>query len=70
MTTSNPWVCVSGELGDSGVMQIPKNVLEMTFDVSDISTAVFMATVAPGDGAMQRVKAKAQLFSLFMSVSH
>uniref|UniRef100_A0A8C9TAB9 DENN/MADD domain containing 5B n=1 Tax=Scleropages formosus TaxID=113540 RepID=A0A8C9TAB9_SCLFO len=34
MTTSNPWICVSGELGDSGVMQIPKNVLEMTFDVS------------------------------------
>ncbi|KAJ8006449.1 hypothetical protein DPEC_G00107380 [Dallia pectoralis] len=32
MTTSNPWVCVSGELGDSGVMQIHKNVLEMTFD--------------------------------------
>ncbi|KAJ8402451.1 hypothetical protein AAFF_G00369400 [Aldrovandia affinis] len=32
MTTSNPWVCVSGEVGDSGVMQIPKNVLEMTFD--------------------------------------
>lgn len=34
MTTSNPWMCVSGELGDSGVRQIPKNVLEMTFDVS------------------------------------
>ncbi|XP_060770286.1 DENN domain-containing protein 5B isoform X1 [Neoarius graeffei] len=32
MTTSNPWLCVSGEVGDSGVMQIPKNVLEMTFD--------------------------------------
>ncbi|XP_029317361.1 LOW QUALITY PROTEIN: DENN domain-containing protein 5B-like [Cottoperca gobio] len=32
MTTSNPWVCVSGELGDSGIMQIPKNFLEMTFD--------------------------------------
>ncbi|KAM9824396.1 DENN domain-containing protein 5B [Neosynchiropus ocellatus] len=32
MTTSNPWVCVSGELGDSGIMQIPKNVLEMTFE--------------------------------------
>lgn len=52
MTTSNPWVCVSGELGDSGVMQIPKNVLEMTFDVSDISAAVFMAMVAHGDGAV------------------
>ncbi|KAF0029541.1 hypothetical protein F2P81_018646 [Scophthalmus maximus] len=33
MTTSNPWVCVSGELGDSGVMQIPKNILDMTFDL-------------------------------------
>uniref|UniRef100_A0A668A8K2 DENN/MADD domain containing 5B n=1 Tax=Myripristis murdjan TaxID=586833 RepID=A0A668A8K2_9TELE len=36
MTTSNPWVCVSGELGDSGVMQIPKNVLEMTFDCQNL----------------------------------
>uniref|UniRef100_A0A6Q2YSL7 DENN domain containing 5B n=1 Tax=Esox lucius TaxID=8010 RepID=A0A6Q2YSL7_ESOLU len=36
MTTSNPWVCVSGELGDSGVMQIPKNVLEMTFDCHNL----------------------------------
>ncbi|CAJ0943171.1 unnamed protein product [Ranitomeya imitator] len=33
ITTSNPWVCVSGELGDTGVMQIPKNLLEMTFEV-------------------------------------
>ncbi|XP_016137971.1 DENN domain-containing protein 5B [Sinocyclocheilus grahami] len=32
MTTSNPWLCVSGELGDSGILQITKNVLEMTFD--------------------------------------
>lgn len=39
MTTSNPWVCVSGELGDSGIMQIPKNVLEMTFDVSIVVTS-------------------------------
>lgn len=37
MTTSNPWVCVSGELGDSGIMKIPKNVLEMTFDVSSVT---------------------------------
>ncbi|MFT7812607.1 DENN domain-containing protein 5B [Arapaima gigas] len=36
MTTSNPWICVSGELGDSGVMQIPKNVLEMTFDCQNL----------------------------------
>ncbi|CAJ1055757.1 DENN domain-containing protein 5B isoform X3 [Xyrichtys novacula] len=36
MTTSNPWVCVSGELGDSGIMQIPKNMLEMTFDCQNL----------------------------------
>lgn len=38
ITTSNPWICVSGELGDSGVMQIPKNHLEMTFEVSTCSS--------------------------------
>lgn len=38
MTTSNPWLCVSGELGDSGVRQITKNVLEMTFDVSLVTS--------------------------------
>uniref|UniRef100_G1NKW1 Uncharacterized protein n=1 Tax=Meleagris gallopavo TaxID=9103 RepID=G1NKW1_MELGA len=37
ITTSNPWICVSGELGDTGVMQIPKNLLEMTFEVSALS---------------------------------
>uniref|UniRef100_A0A8C8C305 DENN domain-containing protein 5B n=1 Tax=Oncorhynchus tshawytscha TaxID=74940 RepID=A0A8C8C305_ONCTS len=36
MTTSNPWVCVSGELGDSGVRQITKNVLEITFDCQNL----------------------------------
>jgi hypothetical protein len=34
--TSNPWICVSGELGDTGVMQIPKNLLEMTFEVGHL----------------------------------
>lgn len=36
--TSNPWICVSGELGDTGVMQIPKNLLEMTFEVGLANT--------------------------------
>uniref|UniRef100_A0A4W6E423 DENN/MADD domain containing 5B n=1 Tax=Lates calcarifer TaxID=8187 RepID=A0A4W6E423_LATCA len=31
MATVNPWVCVSGELGDSGVRQIPKNTQEIFF---------------------------------------
>uniref|UniRef100_A0A8B9KRQ0 DENN/MADD domain containing 5B n=1 Tax=Astyanax mexicanus TaxID=7994 RepID=A0A8B9KRQ0_ASTMX len=70
MTTSNPWVCVSGELGDSGIMQIPKNVLEMTFDVSVLtsrcSCPVFMVTAAEfpcgrwlgkgvDDGSLERI---------------
>ncbi|XP_063761495.1 DENN domain-containing protein 5B-like isoform X2 [Eleginops maclovinus] len=45
MTTSNPWVCVSGELGDSGIMQIPKNVLEMAFDCQNLGK---MTTVQLG----------------------
>ncbi|KAM9582189.1 DENN domain-containing protein 5B isoform 4-T4 [Guaruba guarouba] len=36
ITTSNPWICVSGELGDTGVMQIPKNHLEMTFECQNL----------------------------------
>ncbi|KAM8973041.1 DENN domain-containing protein 5B isoform 5-T5 [Pelodytes ibericus] len=36
ITTSNPWVCISGELGDTGVMQIPKNLLEMTFECQNL----------------------------------
>uniref|UniRef100_A0A8C9PCE9 DENN domain containing 5B n=1 Tax=Spermophilus dauricus TaxID=99837 RepID=A0A8C9PCE9_SPEDA len=34
--TSNPWICVSGELGDTGIMQIPKNLLEMTFECQNL----------------------------------
>lgn len=33
MATVNPWVCVSGELGDSGVRQMPKNTQEIFFQV-------------------------------------
>uniref|UniRef100_A0A671Y488 DENN/MADD domain containing 5B n=1 Tax=Sparus aurata TaxID=8175 RepID=A0A671Y488_SPAAU len=31
MATVNPWVCVSGELGDSGVRQLSKNTQEIYF---------------------------------------
>lgn len=33
MATVNPWVCVSGELGDSGFRQFPKNTQEIFFQV-------------------------------------
>uniref|UniRef100_A0A8C7JPS5 DENN domain containing 5B n=1 Tax=Oncorhynchus kisutch TaxID=8019 RepID=A0A8C7JPS5_ONCKI len=36
MTMSNPWVCVSGELGDSGVRQIPKNTQEIIFQCQNL----------------------------------
>ncbi|XP_071771497.1 DENN domain-containing protein 5B-like isoform X1 [Centroberyx gerrardi] len=36
MTTVNPWVCVSGEMGDSGVRQIPKNTQEIFFQCKNL----------------------------------
>ncbi|KGL82442.1 DENN domain-containing protein 5B, partial [Tinamus guttatus] len=45
ITTSNPWICVSGELGDTGIMQIPKNHLEMTFECQNLGK---MTTVQIG----------------------
>ena len=33
MFTANPWVCVSGELSETGVLQVPRNTLEITFEV-------------------------------------
>lgn len=35
MFTANPWICISGELGETQTLQIPRNVLEMTFEVCD-----------------------------------
>lgn len=35
MFTANPWVCVSGELAETGVLQVPRNTLEITFEVGD-----------------------------------
>ncbi|XP_037623435.1 DENN domain-containing protein 5B-like isoform X2 [Sebastes umbrosus] len=36
MATVDPWVCVSGELGDSGVRQIPKNTQEIYFQSKNL----------------------------------
>ncbi|KAM9266975.1 DENN domain-containing protein 5A isoform 3-T3 [Cariama cristata] len=36
MFTANPWICISGELGETGVLQIPRNLLEMTFECQNL----------------------------------
>ncbi|CAL1592098.1 unnamed protein product [Knipowitschia caucasica] len=36
MATVNPWVCVSGELGDSGNRQFPKNTQEIFFQCKNL----------------------------------
>ncbi|KAM3609964.1 uncharacterized protein V6R79_023201 [Siganus canaliculatus] len=36
MATVNPWVCVSGELGDSGVRQMSKNSQEIFFQCKNL----------------------------------
>ncbi|XP_072128708.1 DENN domain-containing protein 5A isoform X3 [Mobula birostris] len=36
MFTANPWICISGELGETGILQIPKSSLEMTFECQNL----------------------------------
>ncbi|XP_055505451.1 DENN domain-containing protein 5A isoform X3 [Leucoraja erinacea] len=36
MFTANPWICISGELGETGILQIPKSILEMTFECQNL----------------------------------
>uniref|UniRef100_A0A8C8CP32 DENN/MADD domain containing 5A n=1 Tax=Oncorhynchus tshawytscha TaxID=74940 RepID=A0A8C8CP32_ONCTS len=36
MFTANPWVCVSGELAETGVLQIPKHTQEITFECQNL----------------------------------
>ncbi|XP_028332470.1 DENN domain-containing protein 5A isoform X3 [Gouania willdenowi] len=36
MFTANPWVCVSGELAETGVLQVPRNMLEITFECQNL----------------------------------
>ncbi|XP_069756440.1 DENN domain-containing protein 5A isoform X4 [Narcine bancroftii] len=36
MFTANPWICISGELGETGILQIPKSILEMMFECQNL----------------------------------
>nr|XP_057945136.1 DENN domain-containing protein 5A isoform X2 [Doryrhamphus excisus] len=36
MFTANPWVCVSGELAETGVLQVPRNTQEITFECQNL----------------------------------
>eukprot|EP00079_Xenopus_tropicalis_P031833 XP_017945604.1 PREDICTED: DENN domain-containing protein 5A isoform X3 [Xenopus tropicalis] len=36
MFTANPWICISGELGETGVLQVPRNILEMTYECQNL----------------------------------
>ncbi|XP_070536511.1 DENN domain-containing protein 5B-like isoform X2 [Ptychodera flava] len=31
-TSANPWISIAGELGDTGIIQIPKSAVELTFE--------------------------------------
>lgn len=65
MFTANPWICISGELGETQILQIPRNVLEMTFEVrvvwepqleaqwkSEFATAAFLELSAEVFGGL------------------
>ncbi|XP_053721106.1 DENN domain-containing protein 5A isoform X4 [Synchiropus splendidus] len=36
MFTANPWVCVSGELAETGVLQVPRNTQDITFECQNL----------------------------------
>ncbi|KAM5137760.1 DENN domain-containing protein 5A isoform 1-T1 [Mantella aurantiaca] len=36
MFTANPWICISGELGETGVLQVPRSILEMTYECQNL----------------------------------
>uniref|UniRef100_A0A8C9VZ35 DENN domain containing 5A n=1 Tax=Scleropages formosus TaxID=113540 RepID=A0A8C9VZ35_SCLFO len=36
MFTANPWICISGELSETVVLQVPKNSLEITFECQNL----------------------------------
>ncbi|XP_053304823.1 DENN domain-containing protein 5A isoform X2 [Spea bombifrons] len=36
MFTANPWICLSGELGETGVLQLPRNVFETTHECQNL----------------------------------
>ncbi|KAG9463868.1 hypothetical protein GDO78_020910, partial [Eleutherodactylus coqui] len=36
MFTANPWICISGEMGETGVLQVPRNILEMTYECQNL----------------------------------
>uniref|UniRef100_A0A3Q2XAM0 DENN domain containing 5A n=1 Tax=Hippocampus comes TaxID=109280 RepID=A0A3Q2XAM0_HIPCM len=36
MFTANPWVCVSGELAETGILQVPRNTQEITFECQNL----------------------------------
>uniref|UniRef100_A0A8C6VB39 DENN domain containing 5A n=1 Tax=Naja naja TaxID=35670 RepID=A0A8C6VB39_NAJNA len=36
MFTANPWICISGELSETGILQVPRNMLEMTFECQNL----------------------------------
>lgn len=76
MFTANPWVCVSGELAETGVLQVPRNTLEITFEVgvnSKHSSKLLVIIVAMfairghGDVAKRQTGCKqAKLFNRLM----
>ncbi|XP_063800141.1 DENN domain-containing protein 5A isoform X2 [Pseudophryne corroboree] len=36
MFTANPWICISGELGETGVLHVPRNILEKTHECQNL----------------------------------
>lgn len=41
-TSANPWVCIAGQLGETGPIETPKGFLEFNVEVRIIKRKVFI----------------------------
>ncbi|XP_066264613.1 DENN domain-containing protein 5B-like [Branchiostoma lanceolatum] len=53
-TTANPWMCLAGEMSDTGMIQLPKGALEMTFEHKNLGLLTTLRIGHDNSGLMPK----------------
>ncbi|XP_078582428.1 DENN domain-containing protein 5B-like isoform X9 [Branchiostoma floridae x Branchiostoma japonicum] len=53
-TTANPWMCLAGEMSDTGMIQLPKHALEMTFEHKNLGLLTTLRIGHDNSGLMPK----------------
>ncbi|XP_078663873.1 DENN domain-containing protein 5A-like isoform X11 [Branchiostoma floridae x Branchiostoma belcheri] len=53
-TTAQPWMCLAGEMSDTGIIQLPKNTLEMTFEHKNLGLMTTLRIGHDNSGLMPK----------------